>query len=57
MEDSQEKWILPSQLSDAVPLDRIHKVPFLHVKLLVGDWAEILKTDSEKGLYLDNTAV
>ena len=29
MEDSQEKrWILPSQLSDAVLLDRIHKVGF-----------------------------
>ena len=29
----------------------------LHVKLLVGVWEETLKTDSEKGLYLDNTAI
>jgi hypothetical protein len=28
---------------------------FLHVRL--GDRAETLKTDSKKGLYLDNTAV
>ena len=28
---------------------------FLHVRL--GDWAERLKMNSEKGLYLDNTAV
>ena len=30
---------------------------FLHVRLLVGGWEETVKTDSEKGLYLDNTAV
>jgi hypothetical protein len=28
---------------------------FLHVRLK--DWTETLRTDSEKGLYLDNTAV
>jgi len=28
---------------------------FLHVRL--EDWAETLKTDPEKGLYLDNTAI
>ena len=27
----------------------------LYVRL--GDWTETLKTDSEKGLYLDNTAI